>query len=206
MATTTIDLTNFKDRIGSRIDPGTYRVAVEDVEMSTSNAGNPMIVLYFRVQDGEHEGATLVDRLAQTEKALFKTVNFMQAMGLPTPRKKIRLDLNKLVGRQLSVEVDDSEPYRGNVRSEVRGYLKLRRAGEESNGDGTTDLDGLGEFAPESTSNPTEAAVQDTLPEAAAAPETNGAASPEPEPTPEPQQPAEVPAGPQEIDIDSIEL
>ena len=148
-----IDLSNYRDRVGQRVTPGTYRVLVEDTEFSKSNAGNDMIILYLRVVGGEHDGATLVDRLTQTEGALFRTVNFMQAIGLPTPRKRLKINRAKFKGASLDVEVDDGEPYRGTIKSEVRSYMKATGGGKKA---AAEDLD---------TGDDEEVPVQDELPD-----------------------------------------
>lgn len=148
-----IDLSNYKDRVGARVIPGRYRVVVEDVESDSSKAGNPMINLWFRIQGGEFDGQTLVDRLTITEKALFRVVGFMNALGLPTPKKQIRINPQKFLGQILDVDVDDGEPYNGRVKSEIRGYLRVPKGQANSAVDDELG-DGIGEFAEESTSNP----------------------------------------------------
>lgn len=120
-----IDLSNYKDRVGTRVIPGTYRVQVEDVELTESSNKNPMVNLWFTIIDGEFQGQTLTDRLVLTEKSMFRVVGFMQAIGLPTPKKKLKINIRQFVGRVLDIEVDDGEPYNGRIRSEVRGYTKV---------------------------------------------------------------------------------
>jgi len=161
----TVDLTTYRDRVGGRIPEGRYLVQVEDAEMDQSKAGNPMINVWYRVLDGDSEGATIVDRLTITEKAMFRVVGFMQAIGLPTPKKKVRLSLRQFVGKTLQIDVEDGEPYNGRIKSEVRGYLRVTKkapsvaTGEDfstftsSNGHEATnspdDLSGLDVFAPQ---------------------------------------------------------
>lgn len=130
-----IDLTNFKDRVGGRVEPGTYRVVVDDVEQDQSKAGNPMINVWFRVEGGQFDGATITDRLVLTEKSLFRVVGFLQALGYPTPRKKLQLDTGKWLNQRLEITVDDGEPYNGRVKSEVRGYAKIAKAEKQSEAD-----------------------------------------------------------------------
>ena len=126
------DLTNFKDRRGGRVPEGTYKVAVDDVEVTKikqgENEGKPMINLYLRVVGGEFDGVTIMDRLPQTEKALFRTANFLQALGMKTPRKRIQLDLNSLVGKYLEITAVDGTPFQGEIRSDVRSYARVAKA------------------------------------------------------------------------------
>jgi hypothetical protein len=123
-----IDLSNYKDRVGQRVAPGRYRVVVDDVELDKSNAGNDMINVWFRVVGGEYDGAIIIDRLTQTEKALFRTVGFMQGIGLPTPKKRLRVNLRQWLGKQLEIDVEDGDPYNGRVKSEVRGYVRITKS------------------------------------------------------------------------------
>lgn len=138
----TIDLTNYKDRVGQRVQPGRYRVVVDDVEQDTARSGNTMINLWLRIVDGEFAGSTIIDRLVLTENSLFRVVGFMQAIGLPTPKKRLKINIQNFVGKQLDVDVDDGEPYNGRVKSEVRGYNRLAGASAEN----SADLDDLEEF------------------------------------------------------------
>ena len=124
----TIDLSNFKDRVGQRIQPGRYRVVVDDVEQDTAKSGNQMINLWLRVVEGEFNGSVLIDRLVLHQNSLFRVVGFLQAIGVPTPKKKLRMNIQSFLGKVLEVEVDDGEPYNGRVKSEVRAYYRITSA------------------------------------------------------------------------------
>jgi|SRR5690606_38178350 len=142
-----IDLSNYKDRVGSRVAPGRYRVQVEDAEQDKSAAGNPMINLWLRVSDGgEFDGQTIVDRLVLTEKSLFRVVGFMQAIGLPTPKKRFKINVRQFIGKVLEVDIEDGDPYNGRVKSEVRGYLRVAKS-EQAEPDDLEDLEGLADGA-----------------------------------------------------------
>ena len=124
----TIDLSNFKDRVGQRIQPGRYRVVVDDVEQDTAKSGNQMINVWLRVVEGEFSGSVLIDRLVLHQNSLFRVVGFLQAIGVPTPKKKLRMNIQAFLGKVLEVEVDDGEPYNGRVKSEVRAYYRITSA------------------------------------------------------------------------------
>lgn len=130
-----LDLTNYKDRRGSRVEPGKYEVVVEDIESNKSNAGNPYLTVWLRVEDGEHKGETLLDRLVLTEKSLWRIVAFLQAVNVPTPRKRLSIPYRLLIGKRLIVTVEDGDPYNGTVRSEIRGYAKAAQAPADNAGD-----------------------------------------------------------------------
>lgn len=136
-----IDLTQYKDRVGARVTPGQYRVQVSDAEVTKAGSGNDMVTLWLRIMGGEFDGQEILDRLVQTPNSLFRTVNFMQAIGLPTPKRRIQLNLRQVIGQVLDVVVDDGDPYLGKVKSEVRDYIRVHRG--EAEGGGQTDLDAL---------------------------------------------------------------
>jgi hypothetical protein len=120
-----IDLTNYKDRIGQRVPPGRYRVVVDDAEVDKASTGNTMINLWLRIvgQD-DYDGAIIIDRLVLTERSLFRVVGFMQAIGMQTPKKRVKVNTRSFIGKTLEVDVDDGDPYNGRVKSEIRGYLR----------------------------------------------------------------------------------
>jgi len=149
-----IDLSNYKDRVGQRVPEGRYTVVVDDTELDKSSAGNDMINVWFRVVGGEQDGAVIIDRLTQTEKALFRTVGFMQAINLPTPKKRMRVNIRGWVGRKLEIDVEDGEPYNGRIKSEVRGYVKIVGGGSPAAEPDLDDLEAFEEAEP----------VQDTAP------------------------------------------
>lgn len=132
----TVDLSNYHDRQGSHVPEGRYKVRVIDVDVTNSANNNPMINVGFEIIEGEYQGMTLVDRYVQTDKVLFRTVGFLQAIGLNTPRKRLGLKSSMLMNRVLFVDVEDGEPYMGRVRSEVRGW------GRASNSDASDVLEG----------------------------------------------------------------
>jgi len=135
-----LDLTNYRDRVGSRVPEGRYTVLVQDAEMDKSAKGNPMVNLWLDIiSPEEHAGATIVDRLTITDRALFRVVGFMQAIGIPTPKKRLQVNLRTFIGKTLDIDVADGEPYNGRVKSEVRGYM--RSSGAASSGASGMDLD-----------------------------------------------------------------
>lgn len=123
--TVVVDLSNYKDRNGARVPEGTYRVVVEDAEQSKAKTGNVMITVWLRIVGGEYDGETIVDRLTLTEKSLFRVVGFLQAIGIKTPRSRLRVPLDALKGKTLDVEAVDGEPYMNRIKSEVRSYMRV---------------------------------------------------------------------------------
>lgn len=123
--TVVVDLTGYKDRNGARVPEGTYHVVVDDAEQSKAKTGNTMVTVWLRIVGGEYDGDTIVDRLTMTEKSLFRVVGFLQAIGIKTPRSRLRIPLEALKGKTLDVEVVDGEPYMKRIKSEVTAYMRV---------------------------------------------------------------------------------
>ena len=123
----TFDFTNYKDTSTAHVAPGTYRAEVSDFEETTSKAGNAMFVVYLEITEGPHAGQQIIDRLPQTERAMFRSAAFLQALGVKIAKKKIALNPKSLIGRPIDIVVEDGDPYNGRVRSEVREYLRATK-------------------------------------------------------------------------------
>ena len=159
----TFDFTNYKDTSTAHVAPGTYHVEVSDFEETTSKAGNAMFVVYLEITSGPHAGQQIIDRLPQTEKAMFRSAAFLQALGVKITKKRISLNPKSLIGRPVDIVVEDGEPYNGRVKSEVREYLRATKpAKTEPETDPLDDADEIDEPAP---------AAKETKPEPDAAAE-----------------------------------
>lgn len=123
----TFDFTNYKDTSTAHVTPGIYRAEVSDFEETTSKAGNVMFVVYLEITEGAHAGQQIIDRLPQTERAMFRSAAFLQALGVRIAKKKIALNPRALIGRPVDIVVEDGEPYNGRVKSEVREYLRATK-------------------------------------------------------------------------------
>lgn len=146
----TFDFTNYKDTSTAHVAPGTYHAEVSDFEETTSKAGNAMFVVYLEIIEGPHAGQQIIDRLPQTEKAMFRSAAFLQALGVKIAKKKVALNPRSLLGRPVDIVVEDGEPYNGRVKSEVREYLRATKPAESrpSADDPLADEDELASPAP----------------------------------------------------------
>lgn len=194
-----LDLTGYKDRFGAYLAPGRYHVIVEDLEVVSSKkekeaaaaerrpARLNMINLWFRVADrGEFEGLVQTDRLMLEGGALFRTVGFLQALGMPTKRGKMRIDGQRWLGKHLLIDTRDGDPYNGQVRSEIAGYARLPK-GEQAD---EPEYSGDGDLPEPEETVPAQATVQEPPfePDATPAePETPATASPARAATPDPE-------------------
>lgn len=123
----TFDFTNYRETGSAQVPAGTYRARVNDFEETESKAGNAMFVVYLEIIDGPYTGKQIIDRLPQTEKAMFRSAAFLQALGVKIAKKRIALNPKSLIGRPVDILVEDGEPFNGRVRSEVREYLRATK-------------------------------------------------------------------------------
>lgn len=182
-----IDLQNYRSLMSDRVDPDTYTVQIEDIDPNDkTREGKPQMLVTLRILGGDHAGAELVERLPldPNSKAMFRTVGFLSAMGVPTPRKRIRFDEQKLVGRKLMVDVGDNE-YNGRTSSQVQAWMRIAKQREE------TDLE---EDASSDAPEPEESPAEPVAEEAAEKPKAKAKAA------------AEDTVDDSDIDLDDIDL
>lgn len=123
----TFDFTNYRETGSAQVPAGTYHARVNDFEETESKAGNAMFVVYLEIASGPYAGKQIIDRLPQTEKAMFRSAAFLQALGVKIAKKRIALNPKSLIGRPVDILVEDGEPFNGRVKSEVREYLRATK-------------------------------------------------------------------------------
>ena len=127
-----LDLSNYKSAFGDYVDPGKYMVQVTDVEQNTSRKGDPQLQVHYTIMDGDFKGQQLVERypLDPNSKALFRTVNFLNGIGIPTPKKRFNFDTKTLLGRKVLAKVEDNE-WQGNVSSQISAFTRVRSTAKD---------------------------------------------------------------------------
>jgi hypothetical protein len=123
-----VDLSGYINTQGSILPPGTYTLVVEDVEMMSSKAGNPMWKITSSVVEGASKGLALVDFVTITSKAMFRVVAFLNAIGVPTPKKNLSIPKSMMVGKMFEATVDDDE-YSGRKSSKIQSYAQIASQG-----------------------------------------------------------------------------
>lgn len=157
----TFDFTNYRETGSAQVPAGTYRARVNDFEETESKAGNAMFVVYLEIIDGPYTGKQIIDRLPQTEKAMFRSAAFLQALGVKIAKKRIALNPKSLIGRPVDILVEDGEPFNGRVRSEVREYLRATKPAAKAEQVSLPDEDD--EPAEEASPAAAETAAEDTF-------------------------------------------
>lgn len=114
-----LDFTNVKESSG--INPkhrpaGDYRVKISKVTEETSKKGNLQWVFVMVPTDMQSAAYPYYCQLE--ENTLWKVRNLLIAAGIDVPKKKVNVDPNKLVGREIGVTLDDDE-YEGKLKSVI---------------------------------------------------------------------------------------
>lgn len=117
----------------NRPSEGQHVVKIVSAEMKQSQGGNDMIVVAFEVTKGSDKGARCIENYPLAENALWKLKGLLQAIGMKCDGK-VRLDLDKLIGKICIITVSDEE-YEGKIRARVQECKKLAAVADEEDDD-----------------------------------------------------------------------
>lgn len=109
---------------GKRVPEGDYLVKITDTKRGESQSGNAQIIMTLSIQDGPKKNGDIRDYLTLTEAALWRVGALLDAIGMKYPKKAFKLDIGKLLGKELGVTVADDE-YNGKIKSKVVDFLDL---------------------------------------------------------------------------------
>jgi hypothetical protein len=157
----TFDFTNYRETGSARVDPGTYHARVKDFRETVSKADNVMFEVYLEITSGPYAGKQIIDRLPQTERAMFRSAAFLQALGVQIAKKRIALNPKSLIGRPVDILVEDGEPFNGRVKSEVREYLRATKPAAKA--EPAADLPDEDDEPAAPAAEPAETASEDTF-------------------------------------------
>lgn len=120
----TLDFSNVSE--GSTFSPrrlpeGTYFATLAKVESKTSKAGNPMLV--YTIIPVEHPTAVYPYYVLLDEKQLWKFRALLLAAGKEVPKRKVTVDPESIVGKQVMIELEDDE-WEGREKSTIAGVFK----------------------------------------------------------------------------------
>lgn len=101
------------------IERGIYQVKIAGAAAKTSNnSGQPMVVFTLEILDGEFAGRRLYLNNSLQPHALFGFRKTLEALGVKVPTSSMQVDLKKLIGAQMNVEVGQEE-YQGQLKAKV---------------------------------------------------------------------------------------
>lgn len=119
-----LDLTNVKDGGGQftkkRQIEGDYKGRITMVQDQESRKDNAPMWVYTVEVNGE----TYPWYCKLVENQLWKVRAIFAAAGIVIPKKRMKIDPNKIVGKYIGVTLQDAE-YEGRLQSDIRGVIPV---------------------------------------------------------------------------------
>lgn len=136
-----VDFTNVKDAAGSfntkRVPSGDYLGKVVKVEDAPAK-GDGVFMYLFTIKLEKYSQYSYPYYCKLTENQLWKLRNLLIAAGINVPKKRIKLDPSKVVGKFIGVTMEDDE-YEGKAKSVISSVFPASELGEAT--DSTSDDD-----------------------------------------------------------------
>lgn len=137
-----------------RCEEGIHTAKLIQINEGTTQGGDDMLKATFEVTKGESQGARVFDNFVLTEKALWKLKLFLTEIGVKS-EGKIVLDLEKLVGKTVNIDVTHEE-YNGQLRARINSYSSATTAPVDDDFDDEFDDDEEEEEVQEEAPKPAE--------------------------------------------------
>lgn len=119
VSTRAVDFSNVKDG-GSfnrnRIPAGDYLATITKVDDAEAKDGTFQFL--FSIKVDKHPSRVLPYYCKLQENQLWKLRNLLIAAGLTVPKKKMKVDPNRVVGKKIGITVEDDE-YEGKEQSTI---------------------------------------------------------------------------------------
>jgi hypothetical protein len=125
------DFTNVSDGSGyrpKRKPAGEYLAVLVSVEEKESNQGNDMWVFAAKLKSDPT--AVYPIHCTLNESSLWKLRNLIMATGAAAPKKRVKIDPQKLLNREIGLILDDHE-YDGKESSQVTATIPVGELTEE---------------------------------------------------------------------------
>lgn len=126
-----IDMTNVKEGGNfntRRVPEGDYRLRILDVMdaevKSGDNQGSAQWVFTLGIDEKRYSSTKYPYRCTLVEKQFWKIRNLLVAAGINVPKKRIKIDPNKLIGRVVAGTLEDDE-YEGKERSQITAIFPV---------------------------------------------------------------------------------
>ena len=119
--TITVDMTGVETF--SKVSEGIHTAKVKEINTTTTQAGDDALQVIFEVIKGEDKGGRVFETFTLIDKALWKFKAFLKAIGVKH-EGKIKIDLDKLIGKTCDIEVFWSE-YNGQTYTKISDYFPI---------------------------------------------------------------------------------
>ena len=148
----TLDFSNVKESSGinpKHLDEGEYLGKVIEVRDDPAKDGEAMWNFIIQLED--HKTATYPYYVKLVENQLWKLRNLFVAAGVDIPKKAVKIDPNRVVGKTICVVLEDDE-YEGKTKSVISALMPKEEfegyEGDTSPADDDEDEDEEDEPAP----------------------------------------------------------
>lgn len=118
---------------------GVHKAKITKVEETTSQGGNEMFRITFKVVSGPSKDCVVVENYPITDTALWKLKSLLQAIGMKA-EGRVQIDLDKMEGKTLEIEVYYEE-YNGQDRAKISETRKLVAVSSSDEDDEDEELD-----------------------------------------------------------------
>lgn len=127
-----VDFTNVKDAAGNfnkkRVPSGDYLAKIVKAEDAMAKGDNVFQYL-FTIKLEKYSQYAYPYYCKLTENQLWKLRNLLIAAGINVPKKRVKLDPSKVVGKFIGVTMEDDE-YDGKLQSSVSAVFPASELGE----------------------------------------------------------------------------
>ncbi len=134
-----IDFTDVKEMSAHnprRLPAGDYRAKITKVEDAESKQGNKQWVFTIvptTVAGGGRAAPSYPYYCGFVTDQAWKIRNLCIAAGIPVPSKRVKVDPNKLVNKEIGISLDDDE-YEGKAKSTIVGVFPADELAEDAPG------------------------------------------------------------------------
>jgi hypothetical protein len=126
-----LDFTGVQDRSGvnpKNVPAGDYLARIDSVTEGESNSGNEQWV--FVISLVNKKGGGTYPYYCQLDDNLWKIRNLIMATGIAVPKKRIAVDPQKLLKKEIGITLDDDE-YEGRMKSVITNVFPAEDVEEE---------------------------------------------------------------------------
>ena len=138
-----IDFTKTEDSSSwntKQIPEGLHAAKVASVQETEAKDGTDMLLFGFKLKEPKYKTRNFPFYCKLQQNQLWKLRDLLVAAGETVPKRALNIDPNKIVGRDIVIEVED-DTYNGNVRSTVVGTYASSILDDEAPADGEDEDD-----------------------------------------------------------------
>ena len=118
-----------------QIPEGLHAAKVASVQETEAKDGTDMLLFGFKLKEPKYKTRNFPFYCKLQQNQLWKLRDLLVAAGETVPKRALNIDPNKIVGRDIVIEVED-DTYNGNVRSTVVGTYASSILDDESPAEG----------------------------------------------------------------------